>query len=380
MMFPHFSTLTLRAAMSTLWLMLLTTLSSAHEVYPSILNLRSSEGTMTLTFDLNLEAMMAGVNLDGLEDTGSDPNTNTYDALRAMEPAELGPKFIDFLPQLTDNITVLIDGQPAPLTFTARVIPDAGDITLPRQTTVILRTSLPPAATSAQIGWAQPYGTLILRQNTQTDEPFTATLRGGALSPAFLLAGGSAQSGLQAFASYVPIGFEHILPMGLDHILFVLGLFFFSIHLGPLIWQISAFTLAHTLTLALASLGLISAPSSIVEPLIAASICFVAIENLFSTRLHVWRPFIIFGFGLLHGLGFATMLSQIGLPEAQFVPALIGFNVGVELGQLAVIAMAFLALGAWFRHRPWYRARVSIPASLLIALIGGWWVIERTIL
>jgi hypothetical protein len=121
-------------------------------------------------------------------------------------------------------------------------------------------------------------------------------------------------------------------------------------------------------------------PASIVEPLIAASITYVAIENIFTSGLTRWRPFIIFGFGLLHGLGFASVLGEIGLPDGQFVPALIGFNVGVELGQITVISLAFIAVGAWFRHKPWYRARISLPASGLIAAVGAWWFFERVFL
>ncbi|CAN0588825.1 unnamed protein product, partial [Ectocarpus sp. 12 AP-2014] len=130
--------------------------------------------------------------------------------------------------------------------------------------------------------------------------------------------------------------------MGLDHILFVLGLFFLSTRMGPLLWQISAFTLAHTVTLALGALGYVNIPGNIVEPIIAASIVYVAVENIVSDKLHRWRPLVIFVFGLLHGLGFASVLGEFGLPADQFIPALIGFNVGVELGQLTVIAIAFL--------------------------------------
>ena len=95
--------------------------------------------------------------------------------------------------------------------------------------------------------------------------------------------------------------------------------------------------------------------------------------------LNRWRPVVIFGFGLLHGLGFASVLGEFGLPPGQFMPALIGFNVGVEIGQLTVIAIAFLAVGVWFRNKPWYRARIAIPASTVIALIGAYWFVERII-
>ncbi len=176
---------------------------------------------------------------------------------------------------------------------------------------------------------------------------------------------------------YLVLGFEHILPKGLDHILFVLGLFLLSTKFGPLLWQVSAFTLAHTFTLALSMNGVVALPAHIVEPLIALSIAYVAIENLCTTKLSRWRPVLVFGFGLLHGLGFAGVLTELGLPKDQFVPALVGFNVGVEFGQLAVI-LAALALVGWARDRSWYRKAIVIPGSCAIAAMGLFWTVQRT--
>ena len=145
-------------------------------------------------------------------------------------------------------------------------------------------------------------------------------------------------------------------------------------------WQISAFTLAHTVTLIAGSLGLINLPASIVEPLIAASIVFVAVENIFFSKLNKWRSILVFSFGLLHGLGFANVLAEFGLPEGQFLPALIGFNIGVEIGQLSVIAIAYLLLGLTFGQKTYYRKVISIPASFIVASIGTWWLFERVLL
>ena len=167
------------------------------------------------------------------------------------------------------------------------------------------------------------------------------------------------------------------MPDGLDHILFILGLFLLSARLGPLLWQVTAFTLAHAVTLTLAAYGVIRLSSSVVEPLIALSIAWVAIENLFTSELKPWRPAVVFAFGLLHGLGFAGVLGELGLPGGEFLTALVSFNAGIELGQLAVLVAAFAAVG-WGRHRPWYRRRVVIPASALIALVGLWWAVERS--
>ncbi len=179
-----------------------------------------------------------------------------------------------------------------------------------------------------------------------------------------------------AMGRYIIVGFHHIIPEGTDHILFVLGLFLFSARLGPLLWQVSAFTVAHSITLGLALYGVVRLPSSITEPLIAASIVFVAVENIFSKEIKPWRYAVVFCFGLVHGLGFASAFADVGLPRENFLIGLVGFNLGVECGQLTVIAGAFLAVG-WFRHRPWYRKVIVIPASSVIALIALFWTFQR---
>ena len=178
---------------------------------------------------------------------------------------------------------------------------------------------------------------------------------------------------------YILVGFEHILPKGLDHILFVLGLFLFSCRLRPLLWQITAFTLAHSITIALSIFGLFTLPSRPVEALIALSIVYVGIENMVTTELKPWRPMVVFVFGLLHGLGFAQVLRQVSMPKEHFLTALLTFNLGVEFGQITVLALAFLLFG-WFIEKPWYRQRVVLPGSVLICLIATYWCIERTFL
>jgi hypothetical protein len=176
---------------------------------------------------------------------------------------------------------------------------------------------------------------------------------------------------------YLVLGFTHILPKGLDHVLFVLGIFLLTVRLRPVLWQVTAFTLAHTITLALTIYGVVSLPPSIVEPLIALSIVYVAVENVFTDRLHAWRPLVVFCFGLLHGMGFAGVLREIGLPRSEFVPALLAFNIGVELGQLTVIFTASLLVGLPFRKKPWYRRRVVVPGSLVIAAVGLYCFVQR---
>jgi hypothetical protein len=177
-------------------------------------------------------------------------------------------------------------------------------------------------------------------------------------------------------ALYLRLGFHHIVPEGADHILFVLGLFFLGITWRKLLSQTTVFTVAHATTLFLSTYGIFSLPSRYVEPAIALSIAFIAIENVVKPRLGPGRLAIVFGFGLIHGLGFASSLSDVPFPKSDFVVALLGFNFGVDLGQLFVIALAFGVVG-WFRNRPWFRGRIAIPCSLAIAAVGLFWAVQR---
>src|SRR6266513_2754600 len=111
--------------------------------------------------------------------------------------------------------------------------------------------------------------------------------------------------------------------------------------------------------------------------MIAVSIAYVAIENIFLSELKSWRIALVFSFGLLHGMGFAGALKELGLPRSEFVTALVTFNVGVEGGQLAVIATAFALVGWQWSTRDWYRRRIVVPASVLIACTAVYWTVER---
>jgi hydrogenase/urease accessory protein HupE len=363
---------------SSLTLFLVPRIAEAHEVVPTIGNLESDGRNVTLSLRMNLEAFIAGIDLDSVVDTNTAAEAERYDMLRALEPDALRREVAQWAPGWIAGVQVTA-GEPVVLSLESIEIPEVGDTELLRASILTLTGALPEGARRVQIAWPSGAGGLVLRQQG-VEEPFTAFVEGGGETEPFDLAGGGQQGGWQTFVSYIPVGFDHILPKGLDHILFVLGLFFLSTHLRPLLWQISAFTLAHTITLALGALGLVSVPGAIVEPLIAASITYVAVENIFTSRLHRWRPIIVFGFGLLHGLGFASVLGEFGLPQGQFIPALIGFNIGVELGQLTVIALAFLAVGLWFRNRDFYRPLIAMPASCVIAMVGAYWVVERVFL
>ncbi len=186
------------------------------------------------------------------------------------------------------------------------------------------------------------------------------------------------RSWYRELGTYLRLGFHHIVPEGTDHILFVLGLFFLGLTWRKLIAQTTVFTIAHATTLFLSSYGIFRLPGAIVEPLIALSISFIALEDIFRPKLGAGRLAVVFVFGLIHGLGFASSLSDVPFPEHGFVLALLGFNFGVDFGQLFIIGLAFLAVG-WFRAKPWFHRRVAIPCCLVIAAIGLFWFVQRVI-
>ena len=180
------------------------------------------------------------------------------------------------------------------------------------------------------------------------------------------------------FYIFVKAGFEHIIPQGIDHILFVLGLFYSCITFRALLWQVTAFTVAHSITLILAAQGFVQLRGDIVEAIIALSIVWVAVENVLFKQTSKWRYSIVFAFGLLHGLGFAALLTQYGLPKDNFISLLLAFNVGVEIGQLTVLLVAFILIRLIFRK---YKSnnQLKIPASILIGIFGLYWFIESLI-
>lgn len=430
--------------LSSAVLLWITTLSAAnaHEVLPSIADMRTSDGQVTFEVRASLESFIAGINLTETTDTNESAQAATYDELRALAPAELASQFEAFWPQMAAGITLTADGQPLVPVLTGVAATPVGNVETLRSSTITFAADLPEGAATVQMGWDAQFGVLVLRQ-MDVPAPYDGYLEAGSLSDVIAIAGGGQATGWETFVDYIPVGFDHIVPKGLDHILFVLGLFFLAAKFRPLLLQVSLFTLAHTLTLALAALGYVSIPGSIVEPLIAASIVFIAVENIWARGISRWRPYVIFGFGLLHGLGFASVLGEFGLPDETFTAALIGFNVGVEVGQLFVISLMFLiiwqalridrgmneagrgfaiylallvsalalsvlnpqALGAVLENPVWifgaplaavavlcmasiqlrdqqeaYRRLVAVPCSVAIAFVGAYWFVERVFL
>lgn len=254
----------------------------------------------------------------------------------------------------------------------------AADVTSPPIATIRLTGTIPDGARRFTWSYSWTFASYALSIRSGSADATTAWLEGGQVSAPFSLAAPPAAIGRGTIAwRYLVLGFTHIVPYGLDHMLFVLGIFLLSGRVRTMLAQVSAFTVAHSITLALSIYDVVSAPAAVVEPLIAVSIAYVALENVISTELKPWRIALVFAFGLLHGLGFAGALRELGLPRAEFATALLTFNAGVETGQLAVIATAFAVVGWYCRRQAWYRRRVVVPASLMIACVALYWTLER---
>lgn len=349
----------------------------AHEVLPAIVDLTIAEnGSVQLDIEANAEALLAKIGPEH-ENTENAPNAEIYDQLREKGNGELTNDFSIFASDLIAGISLTVDGKTLPLVYEGIEVPEVGDTSLARQSIIQLSAQLPDGAQTLMWSWNQDFGSSIIRLDDATGETYSAYILEGMSSEALAVSGPQARGVLATVADYIIIGFTHIVPKGLDHILFVVGIFLASTKLRPLLIQVSSFTLAHTVTLALGILGLVTIDPRIVEPLIALSIAYVCIENIFFAKLTAWRPIVVFGFGLLHGLGFAGVLNEIGLPPSEFVVGLISFNVGVELGQLFVIAICFALIGFWLGSKHFYRRLIVIPASTVIGLVGLYWFFER---
>lgn len=388
-----------RVAFALLLLALSAHPAAAHTASLTRVDAQLTTNSLSLTFQLNQPDLLQFL------------NARTNDAIVLMTEAEvrtLAPRIADYVQSrvrfaLDTNAPVrgALSNWP-PAQFTLSIEERPGE-TRPAPLPLTLHWEIPPTAKQLElsislfdtVGFAALFEVLFHRgpgippvlqlvQSRQAMvidlDAFQEDTRGTAPPPAPPGPGGTSPAPVRGNSAwqFIELGFTHILPKGLDHILFVLGLFLLSPQLKPLLWQVTAFTLAHSITLALAVLGIFALPGRVVEPLIALSIAVVAIENLFRQEVSPWRWVAVFGFGLIHGLGFAGVLNEVSLPRDQIGVALLSFNIGVELGQLALIALAFAAT-KWCEGRAWYAPWVRRPACLLIALAGAVWTVERLV-
>ncbi|MFK5985464.1 MAG: HupE/UreJ family protein [Pseudomonadota bacterium] len=359
-------------------------ISFADVVKPALVEISVyTDESLKIEIRTSIEGLLTGIN-SRYKNTKDSPNAQAYDELRVLPAKQLREKFIFFEEQFLALIRIKTDSSPLSLKIEKIDIPLPGYTKVPRTSIITVTGNIP--RNSKNLSWYYPeiFGdnAVRVRQIDKENEKWYWSqwqwLRADKASKPFSLTEIFTRIPLtEVISDYIISGFEHIVPKGLDHILFILGIFLFSTRLNPLLWQVTMFTIAHTITLGLSMNGLVSVPAAIVEPLIAISIAYIGFENVFTHTLHRYRLLIVFFFGLLHGLGFASVLAEFGMPENDFITALISFNIGVELGQLTVIAVAYLLLRHWFKDKQNYQKWVIIPFSLSIGLIGLYWAYDR---
>ncbi len=369
-----------------IFFLLLSFNANADLVKPTLVEISVfTDGTYQVEVRASIEALLTGINSQ-YKNTKESPNAQAYDDLRVLEKEQLATEFKKFHQKFTQIVKLKFDDKIVPLKVTKVDIPEPGYTKVPRISVITLSGEIDREVKS--ISWYYPAAfadnAVRVRQVDKEAQKWHWSnwqwLRKDNWSKPFdLTEVFHQQSTWSVIKDYTRAGFDHILPKGMDHILFILGIFLLSIKLRPLLLQVTMFTVAHSITLSLAMLNVINIPSNIVEPLIALSIAFIAFENIASKEIKPSRLVVVFMFGLLHGMGFASMLADFGMPKNSFATALISFNVGVELGQLTIIALAFALVGYWFRNETWYRKVVVIPASLIIGLVGLYWTYDRIV-
>jgi hydrogenase/urease accessory protein HupE len=349
---------------------------SAHEIGTSRV-LVAIDGSNRYQVEIVTDALSLLDKLEVLSGQSAGPISD-------VPPVRIEARLVEFEPIFRQRVMLAFDGVSSQPSMRFAVVPadvtngPAAATSVPGAT-ITLTGEVPAGARQFtwSYGWTFASYALSVRR-AGSSHATTVWLEGGQLSRPIVLDGPVRKPNrIETAARYVMLGFTHILPKGADHVLFVLGLFLLSRRAKPLLAQVSAFTVAHSITLALSMYHIARLSPSIVEPLIAISIAYVALENLIVADLTRWRVALVFAFGLLHGLGFAGALGELGLPRSEFVTALVGFNLGVETGQLTVIGAAFAIVGWPWGSREWYRRLIVVPASAAIAGIAVYWTIQR---
>ncbi len=360
---------------------LLIGVSIADVVKPALVEISIySDKKVNIVIDLSLEALMTGIGTQ-YKNTTDAPNSAQYDTLRSLTAYDLREQFKAFETEFLSYILLTINGRPQQLTLTSAKVDIVGYKKRPRKTLLTYSTQLRKWPRTLSWQYNKAYGDSALRYQVYKEGEYNWSqwrwLRNDATSGVIDINHPEPITTMQRMLQFVSIGFDHVIPLGWDHILFIIGMALSSLMWRRLLLLVSVFTLAHTLTLGLAMLGIVAISGRIIEPLIAFSIAYVAIENLLSNQSIKRKSIIVFLFGLVHGLGFASMLKSFKMSSDNFLTTLISFNVGVELAQIVIVISVVSTLFFIKSLNLNYKKIVIIPTSIVISLIGIWWGIER---
>ncbi|SFQ21076.1 HupE / UreJ protein [Bradyrhizobium sp. Ghvi] len=342
--------------------------AAAHQI-----NLATARLGLTDDRTVTVEIGLKGSDVDRLV------GTRLYDAKEdAVDPAAVAAATPAILAYLTTHVAVTNAAGISCAASDAAIVADADG--------VIFRNTYSCATVTGDI----IYRSTVLTERDPNARQVVRVVQGKTEAQALLDGGntsvtlsGRAPALASTMQRYLVTGIEHIF-LGYDHIAFLVAVVLWARRLMPVIKIVTAFTIAHSITLSLAALGVVVIPSRIVEPAIAASIVFVAVENFFSRDIdRRWR--VTFVFGLVHGFGFASALQEIGLPSHAVLSALAAFNIGVEIGQVAIAAtvipvlIALDGLAAIDRAKPARPAALVYALSAVITVLGSYWFFTRVL-
>ena len=353
----------------------------SHEIRPSIADYKIEENILYFDIRLNAELILSGIDASNITDTNSSPLSATYDDLRSLTRENLKILLIESWDDIQSKINLNINEVSTKFELVDINIEANRDFEISRDSIIYLKYELDEDDEFFTFKWSEKYGPIIIREINELkkeDDLYTEYLQAGLQTDKIFIKSENTQSIFKSIINYFILGIQHIIPKGLDHILFIVGLFFFSVTLRPLLIQVTMFTIAHSITLIFVSVSYINVNPLIVEPIIALSIAYVGIENIFKQYVKEYlRYIIIFFFGLLHGLGFALVLSDIGYQSSKLILNLISFNLGIEAAQIFIILFLYILLGIKFSNKKYYRYIFQVPVSLFIALVGIYWFFER---
>ena len=355
--------------------------SIAHEIKPSIADFTYDKNYLNIEVRLNAELILSNIDASNISNTNSSPLTEIYDRYRLLDKKDLENVILESWKDISSNIDIKINNKLKKIELINIDTQVVKNFEISRDTIISFRVLLNKSSEKFTFKWIKNYGPIILRENNDLkieDELVTEYLQSGTESDPIFFNDNNFRSMFTSFTKFFVLGIQHIIPKGLDHILFIFGLFLFSSSLNTLIKQITIFTIAHSITLIFVSLSLIKINPQIVEPIIALSIVYVGLENIFKNYIKEYmRYVVILFFGLLHGLGFALVLSDIGYRSSKLFLNLISFNIGIEVAQISIILFLYLLVAIKFANNKYYRIAFQIPSSIFIASIGLYWFIER---
>ncbi len=360
---------------------LFSTSSISHEIKPSIADFTYDEKYLNFKIRLNAELILSNIDASTFSNTDSSSLSDIYDKFRILSKKDLEEMFQNSWSEISSNIDIKINNETKKINLIKTEVEDIKNFEISRDTHVYFRVLLDENSEQFTFRWVKNYGSIILRENNNNkseDELVTEYLKSGIESSQFSFKENNFSKTFNSFTKFFVLGIQHIIPKGLDHILFIFGLFLFSSSLKKLISQITIFTIAHSITLIFVSLSLMKINPQIVEPIIALSIFYIGLENIFKKYIKEYlRYVVILFFGLLHGLGFALVLSDIGYRSTDLFINLISFNIGIEVAQISIVVVLYLLVALNFAKNKNYRIFFQVPTSILISSIGLYWFFER---